>query len=106
MANSLLDGVVSAEEARSIAGIKKKSPTREDFEWFRDNNLKFVDFLNVSVIKASEHGCREFTFLLGDICNDYGINKVGLLLPFIEYFGFEVEYERTMSGNPCVKVSW
>lgn len=106
MANSLLDGVVSAEEARKIIGAKKNSPTREDFEWFRDNNLKFVDFLNVSVVKASEGECREFTFLLGDICNDYEINKTELLLPFIEYLGFEIEYERTMSGNPCVKISW
>ncbi len=85
---------------------KKNSPTREDFEQFRDNNSQFVDFLNVSVTKAAEHECREFTFLLGDICSNYGINKVGLLLPFIEHLGFEVEYERTMSGNPCVKVSW
>ena len=106
MMNSLLDGVISAEETRKIIGTKKSSPIREDFECFRDNNLKFVDFLNVSIVKASEGGCREFTFLFGDICNDYEINKTELLLPFIEYLGFEVKYERTMSGNPCVKVSW
>lgn len=106
MMSSLLDGVVSAEEARKIIGAKKKSPTKADFKWFRDNNEDFVDFLNESITKSSENGCREFTFLLGDICNNYAINKVGLLLPFIEYLGFEVEYERTMSGNPCVRVSW
>lgn len=45
MKNSLLDGVVSAEEARKIIGAKKNSPTREDFKWFRDNNKAFVNFL-------------------------------------------------------------
>lgn len=106
MMNGLLDGVVSAEEARKIIGAKKSSLTREDFERFRDNNLKFIDFLNESITKAAKNGCREFTFLLGDICNNYEINKTELLLPFIEYLGFDVKYERTMSGNPRVKVSW
>ena len=106
MVNSLLDGVISAEEARKIIGAKKNSLTREDFESFRDNNRAFVNFLNEKVTNVAEYGCREFTFLLGDVCNDYKINKTELLLPFIEYLGFEVKYERTMSGNPCVKVSW
>lgn len=105
MANSLLDGVISAEEARKI-GAKKNSLTREDFESFRDSNKAFVNFLNEKVTNVAEYGCREFTFLLGDVCNDYKINKTELLLPFIEYLGFEVRYVRTMSGNPCVKVSW
>ena len=106
MENSLLDGVISAEEARKIIGAKKNSLTREDFESFRDNNRAFVNFLNEKVTNVAEYGCREFTFLLGDVCNDYKINKTELLLPFIEYLGFDVKYERTMSGNPCVKVSW
>ena len=106
MVNSLVDGVVSAEEARKIIGVKKNSPTREDFESFRDNNKAFVNFLNEKVTNVAEYGCREFTVLLGDVCNNYKINKTELLLPFIEYLGFDVKYERTMSGNPCVKVSW
>lgn len=106
MKNSLLDGVVSAEEARKIIGAKKNSLTREDFESFRDNNKAFVNFLNEKVTNVAEYGYRDFTFLLGDVCNDYKINKTELLLPFIEYLGFEVRYVRTMSGNPCVKVSW
>ena len=106
MENSLLDGVVSAEEARKIIGAKKNSLKREDFESFRDNNRAFVNFLNEKVTNVAEYGCREFTFLLGDVCNDYKINKTELLLPFIEYLGFDVKYERTMSGNPCVKVGW
>lgn len=106
MKNNLLDDVVSAEEARKIIGAKKNSLTREDFESFRDKNKAFVNFLNEKVTNVAEYGCREFTFLLGDVCNNYEINKIELLLPFIEYLGFEVKYERTMSGNPCVKVSW
>lgn len=106
MMNGLLDGVISAEEARKIIRAKKNSLTREDFEWFRDNNKAFVNFLNEKVTRVAEYGCRESTFFLGDVCNDYEINKVEFLLPFIEYLGFDVKYERTMSGNPCVKVSW
>ena len=34
MKNSLLDCVISAEEARKIIGAKKNSLAKEDFEWF------------------------------------------------------------------------
>lgn len=106
MINSLLDGVVSADEARNIIGAKRKLPSREDFESFRDNNKAFVDFLNESIILSAESKLHEFTFLLNDVYINYRINKIELLLPFLEFLGFEVEYERTMSGNPCVKVIW
>lgn len=104
--NGLLDGVVSAEEARKIIGAKKNSLTREDFEWFRDNNKAFVNFLNEKVTGVAEYGCREFTFFLGDVCYKYSIDKTELLLPFLEYLGFDVRSEKTMSCNPLVKISW
>ena len=55
MKNSLLDGVVSAEEARKIIGAKKNSLTREDFESFRDNNKAFVNFLNELLFRFPKH---------------------------------------------------
>lgn len=106
MENGLLDGVISADEARNIIGTKRKLPSREDFEPFRDNNEAFVNFLNEKVTKVAEYGCREFDFYFGDVCYKYSIDKTELLLPFLEYLGFDVRREKTMSCNPLVKISW